>query len=352
MGLKNERLSSIEKVRRLLYQLVGNELEKYLIKNALLDSYQNFLINNYPYPFVEKRELKPRAKVIDREYEYQNCFLVLFYEGKLMNKHKKYIRFLSDNKLVKENLQNIDNFKISPDFTQNVKFFDSSSFGKLFYSLLPVDFALLIQQDPTIKTRARYILSHFHVKVDWPISDAAENLAKKLRYISKDLYEKSEKYAEIIQQKIFEYYGFHHTVGGRRSAAVVASQYLSKENLQFRVYVTSKESRAMTRIDNSNIYRYVLMKLNKDDLGILLKEQKMKEEQFQKRYVVNMEKGDSVVIFLVIYAHTPYSEPPLDGKMRELNPDYRWLTVEDQIILPLPIISNARPIPFPTIYSQ
>ncbi|MGA1865549.1 MAG: hypothetical protein ACMUHX_10865 [bacterium] len=351
MGLKDERLSSIEKSRRLLYQLVGNELEKYLIKNALLDSYQNFLINNYPYPFVEKRELKPKAKVIDREYEYQNCFLVLFYESKLMNKHKKYIRFLSDNKLVKDNLQNIVDFKISPDFTQNVKFFDSSSFGKLFYSLLPVDFALLIQQDPNIKTRIRYVLSHFHVKVDWPISDAAEDLAKKLRYISKDLYEKNEKYAEIIQQKIFEYYGFHHTVGGRRSAAVVASQYLSKENFNFRVYVASKESRAMTRIDNCNIYRYVLMKLNKDDLGPLLKEHKLKEEQFQKRYVVNMEKGDSVVIFLVIYARTPYSELPLDGKLRELNPDYRWLTVEDQLILPLPVISNARPIPFPTIYS-
>ena len=352
MGLKNERLSSIEKARRLIYQLVGNELEKYLIKYALLDSYQNFLINNYPYPFVEKRELKPKAKVVEREYEYQNCFLVLFYEGKLMNKHKKYIRFLSDNKLVKENLQSIVDFKISPDFTQNIKFFDSPSFTKFFYSLLPVDFALLIQQDQNIKTRTRYVLSHFHVKVDWPISDAAEDLAKKLRYISKDLYEKNEKYAEIIQQKIFEYYGFHHSVGGRRSAAVVASQYLSKENFNFRVYVTSKESRAMTRIDNINIYRYILMKLNKDDLDLLLKEQKIKEDQFQKRYVVNEEKGDLVVIFMVIYARTPYSQIPLDGKMRELNPDYRWLSVEDQLILPLPEVSNARPIPFPTIYSQ
>ena len=93
------------------------------------------------------------------------------------------------------------------------------------------------------------------------------------------------------------------------------------------------------------------MKLTKDDLGVLLKEHKIKEEQFEKRYVVNKEKGDAVVIFLVIYARTPYSEPPSDGKMRELNPDYRWLTVDNQLILPLPVVSNARPIPFPTIYS-
>jgi len=351
MELKNEMLSSTEKVRRLLYQLVGHQLEKYLIKYSLLDSYQNFLIKNYPYPFVEKRELKPRAKVIDREYEYQNCFLVLFYEGTLTNKHKKYIRFLSDNKLVKENFQNIIDFKVSLDFTQNIKYFDSSGFNKLFYSLLPVDYALLLQQDPTIKTRSRYILSHFHVKLDWPISDAAEDLAKKLRYISKDLYEKGEKYAELIQQKLFEYYGFHHTIGGRRSAAVVASQYMSKENFQYTVYVTSQESRTMTRIGNNNIYRYVLMKLSKEDVSGLLKANKMKYELFQKRYVVNREKEDSVVIFLVIYARTPHSTPPQDGRLRELNPDFRWLTVEDQLILPLPHVPRARAISYPTIYT-
>lgn len=351
MELKNEMLSSTEKVRRLLYQLVGNQLEKYLIKYALLDSYQNFLIKNYPYPFVEKRELKPRAKVIDREYEYQNCFLVLFYESTLTKKHKKYIRFLSDNKLVKENFQNIIDFKVSLDFIQNIKYFDSSGFNKLFYSLLPVDYALLIQQDPTIKTRSRYVLSHFHVKLDWPISDAAEDLAKKLRYISKDLYERGEKYAELIQQKLFEYYGFHHTIGGRRSAAVVASQYLSKENFQYTVYVTSQESRTMTRIGNNNIYRYVLIKLSKEDVSGLLKANKMNYALFQKRYVVNREKEDSVVIFLVIYARTPHSNPPPDGRLRELNPDFRWLTVEDQLILPLPHVPRARAIPYPTIYT-
>ena len=260
MYFENERLTWTEKIGRLFYQLVGNELEKYLIKYALLDSYQNFLVNNYPYPFVEKRELKPRARVIDREYEYQNCFLVLFYEGLLTNKHKKYIRFLSDNKLTKENLQSVADFKISSYFSQNIKYFDSARFSKLFYSLLPVDYALLIQKDPTINTRTRYILSHFHVKLDWPIADAAETLAKNLRYISKDLFEKGEKYAEILQQKLFEYHGFHHTVGGRRSAAAVASQYLSQENSQATVYVTSKESRTMTKISTDKIYKYIYMK--------------------------------------------------------------------------------------------
>ncbi|MBN2372200.1 hypothetical protein JXL19_00225 [bacterium] len=350
-NITNEMLSQREKVQRLIYQLLRTELEKYLIKYALMDSYKNFLANNYPYPFVEKRELKPKAKVIEREYEYQNCFLVLFYEGTLTNRHKKYIRFLSGNKLIKENLEYLVDFKISPDFTQNMKYFDSWGFAKLFYSLLPADYALLIQKDPTISKRARYVLSHFHVKMDWPITDAAECLAKRLRYISKDLFENGERYAENLQQKLFEYYGFHHTAGGRRSAAAVASQYLSQEGLQFTIYVASKESRAMTKIDNDNVYRYVLMKLGEEDANALQKLYKIKPDKFRKNYVINTDKKDLVVIFLVTYIRTPYSTPPPDGKLRDLNLDYRWITIDNQLIVPLPDVVDARPIPYPTIYS-
>lgn len=351
MYFKDEMLSWREKVRRLLYQLLRVELEKYLIKYGLVDSYYNFKANNFPYPFVEKRELKPKAKVVDREYKYQNCFLVVFYEGFLSYKHKKYIRFLSDNKLVKDNVQDLFDFVLNQDFRQNMKYFDSPDFQRLFFSLLPVDYALLLQGDPSLMTKTRYVLSHFHVKLDWPISDASENLAKYLRYISKDLFERGDKYAEAIQQKLFEYYGFHHSVGGRRSAAVVASQYLSQENLQFTIFVSSQESREMTRIDNNKVLRYVLMKLTDDDIAGFKKDNKIKPEQFIKNYVVAKEKEEYVVVFLVTYERTPYSLPPLDGKMRELNTDYRWLTVENQLIIPRAKALNARPIPYPVIYS-
>ena len=56
--------------------------------------------------------------------------------------------------------------------------------------LLPVDYALLIQRDTAGISKNRYGLSHFHVRIDWPIADAAEDMAQSLRYISKDLYEK------------------------------------------------------------------------------------------------------------------------------------------------------------------
>ena len=74
---------------------------------------------------------------------------------------------------------------------------------------LKMDYALLIQRNQ--RTKVQYGLTHFHVRVDWPIADAAEDMAQSLRYISKDLYEKGDKYAEDIQKKFFEYYGFIFT---------------------------------------------------------------------------------------------------------------------------------------------
>jgi len=41
-------------------------------------------------------------------------------------------------------------------------------------------------------------------------------------------YEKGDKYAEIVQKKFFEYYGMHPTAGGRRTAAIIAAQYLRR----------------------------------------------------------------------------------------------------------------------------
>ena len=87
---------------------------------------------------------------------------------------------------------------------------------------------LLIQRDPTTRSANRYSLTHYHVRIDWPIADAAEDLAQSLRYISKDLYEKGDKYAELAQRKLFEYYGMPVMVGGRRTAAMVAAQYLKR----------------------------------------------------------------------------------------------------------------------------
>jgi len=120
----------------------------------------------------------------------QNSFLVIFYEGNLPGEYKKYIRFFDTNKVSKRAIHEIANIELSRDYSRNIRYFDNRKFRGLLLNLLPEDYALLIQQDPKIKRKIRYVLSHFHVKVDWPIDDATEAMAKEVRYVSQELYEK------------------------------------------------------------------------------------------------------------------------------------------------------------------
>ena len=75
-----EELSQADRIRRSYYELLRDELDQFLLQYALIDSYQNFTSQQLPFPFVEKRELKPRARIPDMEYGSQNAFLVVFVE--------------------------------------------------------------------------------------------------------------------------------------------------------------------------------------------------------------------------------------------------------------------------------
>jgi hypothetical protein len=252
-----EQLSRQDKLRRSVYESLRDELDQYLIDYGLVDSYHHFVDQHFPYPFVEKRELKPRARIPDVEYECHNRFLVIFLEDVIPSAYKKYIRFFDDNKTTKENLMRSGTVRFSKKYSRNTKLFESSRFSDFLKGLLPVDYALLIQRDPTIKARNRYSLSHFRVRIDWPIADAAEDMARDLRYISKELYEKGEVYAEEIQKKFFEYYGLPAASGGRRTAAVVGAQFLRRIPCISTIYVASCESRGLYRISERGVSKYI-----------------------------------------------------------------------------------------------
>ena len=62
-----EELSQVEKLRRSYYELLRDELDQFLLQYALIDSYHNFISHQKRFPFVEKRELKPRGRIPDQE---------------------------------------------------------------------------------------------------------------------------------------------------------------------------------------------------------------------------------------------------------------------------------------------
>ncbi|MDD2388410.1 MAG: hypothetical protein PHP23_01570 [Desulfobacterales bacterium] len=346
-----EDLSQANRLRRSYYELLRDEIDQFMLQHALIDSYQNFQKKNLPYPFVEKRELKPRARIPDVEYESQNTFLVIFVEDSVPAMHKKYIRFFDVNQTNKTNLLRSKTLLLNQAFDRNQKYLENVQFPDFLKSLLPVDYALLIQRDPASRIRDRYALSHFHVRIDWPISEAAEDLAKNLRYISKDLYEKGDKYAEDIQKKFFEYYGLPLMAGGRRTAAIVAAQYLRKIPCISTVYAGSSEARAVFRISERWVAKSVLMKLTADNIAQILDISRMTLRTFRKHYVVAWEGKEDVCIFQATYTPTIPARPPEDGKLREIKADLNWLTVDSQYIMPKPGTWKYPPISLNLIYT-
>lgn len=348
-----EELSLENRLRRTYYELLRDELDQYLIQTALIDSYKNFVNRKINYPFVEKRELKPRARIPDQEYELQNAFLVIFLEDTIPPAHKKYIRFFDANKTTKTNLLRSETLTLSSDYDRTQKHLESVHFYNFLKTLLPVDYALLIQRDPASRKTNRYSLTHFHVRIDWPIAEAAEDLARSLRYLPKDvyLYEKGEKYAEDVQKKFFEYYGLPDTAGGRRTAAIVSAQYLKRLPCISTVYAGSSESRALLRVSERGPSKVVLIIFTEKEMETIAAENKMALNTLKKNYIVDRKGKNYICIFQVTYSCTTCSRTPDDGKLRDLKPDLSWLTIGREHILPKPGVWKYPPIPYSTIYT-
>ena len=322
-----------------------------MLQHALVNSYENFTKKEIPYPFVEKRELKPRARIPGIEHECQNAFLAIFVEDTIPAIHKKYIRFFDVNKTTKVNLLQSKILPLTGRYDRMQKYLDSAKFSNLLDVLLPVDYALLIQRDPASKTRDRYCLTHFHVKIDWPVAEAAENLAQYLRYISKDLFEKGDKYAEDIQKKFFEYYSLPVMAGGRRTAAIVAAQYLKALPCISTIYASSCETRALIRISERGVSKFILIKFSVEEMQEIAAANLMPLHLFRKNYLISKEKKDGVCIFEACYSPPDSARPPMDGKLRELKPDLSWQTVSRQFVLPKPGVLKFPPLKVNLIYA-
>ncbi len=347
---KRECLSREDRLRRSYYEVLRDELDQFVIGYSLVGSYNNFLRMRTPYPFVELRELKPRARIPSIEFDAQNSFLIIFCEEAIDDKHKKYIRYFDANKTTKTNLLRHKYFPDVENFNRNIKYFETDQFFALLRSLLPVDYALLIQRNR--QKRVQYALTHFHVRVDWPIAEASEHLARYLRYISKDLYEKGDKYAEDLQKKLFEYYGVPVMSGGRRTAAAVAAQYFRQMDGITTIYVSSSESRSLLRIDENGVSKAVLVKVAADKVKYLAELAGSSQNSFTKNYVVARRRKSVVCILHVRYDYTSHAMPSEGGRLREVKPDANWLTVAEEQILPKPSVLHKAPIPYKMIYTS
>jgi len=345
-------LSYMETVRRSIYVFLRDELERRLRALALEIPYRTCRDNKCSaYPYVDPSDMKPKKKEFMVESSVIRPFIVVFCEESIDESHMKYIRFNDDNRIRKDTISMVPSVNLKKSFSSGIKFFEKESFFELLENLMDVDYCLLIQRDERYKKHNSYALTHFHVKIDWPISEAAESLAKELRYVSKSLYEQGERYAEMLEQKLFEYYCcYYQSVGGRRTAALTAAQYMKSLPGLTAVYVSSEESRTLTRYSEKGVGRYAIIQIDKDYATHLKDTYKISSEAFRKSYVLGENDKTYDVTLFVTYKHTEWGIPPADGKLRMVKPDFSWIAVDCEYILPMSQSFTAQPLSVKLVY--
>nr|MBP7322236.1 hypothetical protein [Deltaproteobacteria bacterium] len=351
MWTYRERLSAYERLRRSLYEILRDALQTRLMRLSLIDSFYNIVNNGEEYVFLEKSELKPKSKKMEKESDLYKTFIVIFCEGVIGSELKNHIRFFPENKVVKKNVEYLANINLYKNFHRNLRHFDHPRFLDSLEDLIHVDYALLIQQDPSVRKKNRYALTHFHVKIDWPIADAAEGLAKELRYIQNNLHEKGDEQARLLQRKLFEFYGCHHSVGGRRTAALIAAQILRRLDFISTVFVSSAESRTLVKYSERGVSKFFLIQLDERQISALASREQMSAAQFKSAYLYPAD-GYYVGISEALYDHTQHARPPEEGKLRRLRPAYNWLRLTDEFLHPNESALDYRPINYDWVYSN
>lgn len=343
---KMYQLSLRAKQRSLLYLNVRYKLDEMLIKYMLLDSLRNFQTEGVDYPFIDPASLKPGAKgynMPEDEVTPHKTGLVLFYEDVMPDELKEHIELESTNRVTKERLLNdkLVDVEFASSFEHPMIYINHELFGKTLETLSATDYGLMLQLDPRSKAQDTYRLSHYRVMVEWSMVAAARGLAKDLGYISKDLYEDSEDKGLALKRKLFEYYGFHYTVGSRRRAAIRAAQLFKKADRLFTVYVGSSEARHLTKITEIGLERFALLKLPEKHIT---RAQEL-YKPFREHYLFDGDK----CVFRVVYRTNENSQP---GKSRKFDPKLQWLRIVQEAIMPLAECLDGAPFPYYVIYGR
>jgi hypothetical protein len=210
------------------------------------------------------------------------------------------------------------------------------NFTNLLDRVLDIDYALLMQK---LVNEDIITLSHIHVKVERLTDNAVRLMARDLGYIKRSLYEKGEAYADKLEQKFYEYFGFSSNASGRKCAAAMAAQLLSHENLEFSVFASCQEDCHLTVLNQSNIItKYMLIKVDVESIGVTN----------IKNYAIHQPtKRTAVVIRCMRFKRNTFALPlnrPLSSSTRLISDD-PWLTLISNELVPLSN-TTAESIPF------
>ncbi len=250
--------------RNLDFGALCPRLTELLIEHTLIDSHTDFARAGKPYPYVQPEALLPGTGTRSIERSHQKTALVFVVDGTLPVALNKHFRLRALNRVTWRNIRRLAPELDLSDYKATDNRFDSTAAEALLGKLLPLDYALLIEQTPPDdKADGVFQLSHLHVKVERLTDNAIKDLGRKLGYIDRRLFERGEDYVEALESKFYEYHGFASNASGRKSAAAMATQLLVASGLGFLVCAASQEDNRLTLLDDSEfVTQYLLVEPN------------------------------------------------------------------------------------------
>ncbi|MGN7611118.1 hypothetical protein ACQZV8_03430 [Magnetococcales bacterium HHB-1] len=342
------------------YSLSREKITRLLIKYSLIDSYEKFGHSNTPYPFVHPMRLRPGTASTIKEYALHNSALMILLDGSLPRKLHKHFRCRRANRIRKKRIQEAAPDIVGLENYQGAgRYVEHESFDDLVRMLLPLDYALLVQNPRKANppgNLSSFQLTHFNVKIEQITNNALREMGVYLGYLKGRLYDKGEDFVETLERKFFEYFSFYHNAAGRKSAAALATQLLFKSKQTSTVYISSQQDRRLTLFSTQKgdadikICQYLLLCLNSQELSELKSWGIENGLDLERDFLVDQSASHGVVVLRVRYSHTEDGLPTPDGEMREeLNPQRKWIRLEEETIIPLES-SLHQEIDYPVAY--
>jgi len=274
------------------YEYLIKQLDDMLIEYILVKSIRNYNRINEKFFFVEPRELRPGARksgLVDDMLKYHNSGLVTVFEDNVPKIQKGFI--IEDmNKLIKANLEEenyTETLYLEKDFNAEYRYLGNNRFEDTLTTMIRTDYSLIIQKDQT--RSGKYCITHYGVKVKLGDDDGAKLFSNEFDNLFESLSQ--------ARDRLMEFFGFKRKSGGRKSSSAIAAEYLRSRGINFTIYVGSCEQRALTKITPDKLSRYILLRLNEEQIESIEEENK----DFRQNYIVENYKGTDLVVLRVDY---------------------------------------------------
>ncbi len=329
-----------------LFLSARDRLVEFLLGYSLIESYFSFVRARKAYPFMPKSSVVPGSAVPRGEHRHQNTAFLILLDAPMPEMLIKHFRLRKSNRVTAQNLRQFSSDLVMDHIDPQALDLSSPESDDLLRRLLPLDYAILAERS---HPGGPLQLSNCHVKIERLTDNAIRELGLDLGYIERRLFERGEDYVDALEAKFYEYYGFPGNASGRKSAAAMAAQMLSKAGARFTVLLANQDDCRITVLDDGAIVtQYMLIRLDRDDTAQLIRSARAFGAPDAGPYTVLRDgRNAPIVLYRVDFARAAPARGRLrsdaDRLLRE-----PWLEIVDEWVLRVPTGDTGENTEYPT----